>query len=125
MSRSDSTLVVEHDLDDDGLADLRTPRDDVVAEQPLGDGRYGLSHGPFSHYERTLEVTPSPGLANRHRVTERFTWRLAIPVWYLLFAWPMRRALRRRTTGLSIRLGPVCISAGRPRTRQPHGQRCC
>ena len=99
MSRSDSTLVVEHDLDDNGLADLRTPRDDVVAEQPLGDGRYGLFHGPFSHYERTLEVTPGPGPTNRHRVTERFTWRLAIPVWHPLFAWPMRRALRRRATG--------------------------
>ena len=99
MSRSDSTLVVEHDLDDNALADLRAPRDDVVAEQPLGDGRYGLFHGPFSHYERTLEVTPGPGPANRHRVTERFTWRLAIPVWHPLFAWPMRRALRRPATG--------------------------
>ena len=96
MSGWGNTLVVEHEVDDDGLADLCTPRDDVVAEQPLSGGVYGLSHGPFSHYERSLDINRGAGPAGHHRVTERFVWRLAIPVWRPLLTWPMRRALRQR-----------------------------
>ena len=62
---------------------MRTPRDDLVGEQADGDDRFLLDHGPFEHYERTLAVSPtSDGL---HRVTESFDYRMAMPVWSVLF----------------------------------------
>ena len=53
-----------------------------------------LDHGPFTDYERTLTVVPAPD--GRHRVTESFTYRLALPVWWVVFALPVRLGLRHR-----------------------------
>ena len=83
-------------VDDAGLAELRTPRDDLVGERADGDDRFVLDHGPFEHYERTLAVAPAPD--SRHLVTETFDYRLALPVWSVLFAIPMRHGLRERRT---------------------------
>ena len=83
-------------VDDAGLAELRTPRDDLVGERTDGDDRFVLDHGPFERYERTLVVAQAPD--GRHRVTESFAYRMALPVWSVLFALPMRLGLRRRRT---------------------------
>jgi len=86
--------VVEHLVDDAGLAELRTRRDDLVGEIDLGDDTFGLAEGPFEHYERTLEVQPDGA---DHRVTERFSYAMALPVWWIAFWWPMRHGLRHRS----------------------------
>ncbi len=79
---------------DDELAARRAPRADIVAERAEGDDRWVLEHGPFGSYERRLDANPRPD--GSHDVTETTTYRLAIPVWGWLFAWPVRRALRDR-----------------------------
>ena len=92
ITRTSHDLVV----DDAGLAELRTPRDDLVGERADGDDRFVLDHGPFERYERTLIVAPAP--EGRHRVTESFAYQLALPVWSVLFALPMRLGLYHRRT---------------------------
>ena len=92
ITRTSHDLVV----DDAGLAELRTPRDDLVGERADGDDRFVLDHGPFERYERTLVVAPAP--EGRHRVTESFAYQLALPVWSVLFALPMRLGLHHRRT---------------------------
>ena len=92
ITRTSHDLVV----DDAALAELRTPRDDLVGERTDGDDRFVLDHGPFDRYERTLAVSSEPD--GRHRVTESFDYRMAMPVWSVLFAVPMRLGLRHRRT---------------------------
>ncbi len=90
------TLISTVDVDDAGLADLRRPLDDLVAEEtdPADPDRFLLGHGPCTTYERRLEVTGvGPG---RHRVVERTTWELVVPVWGVLVRPAFRLALRRR-----------------------------
>ena len=81
-------------MDDAGLAELRTRRDDLVGETDLGGDSFGLTDGPFEHYERTLEVRSD---GQNHRVVERFSYRMAMPVWWIAFWWPMRHGLRHRS----------------------------
>lgn len=81
------------EVDDAGLAAYRQPRCDVVEERDDGDGRFGLAQGPFSHYERTLGVETHTH--DRHTVTHRVEFRLAVGWWWHLFLRPMRRTLRR------------------------------
>ncbi|MGE4566999.1 MAG: MFS transporter [Acidimicrobiales bacterium] len=80
-------------MDDAGLAELRTARDDLVGERPDGPDRFVLDHGPFEHYQRTLTVTEG---TQDHQVTETYQFRLSVPVWRPLFTLIMRRALPRR-----------------------------
>lgn len=87
-----SRLVVQHDVDDAGLALLTRERDDVVAERADGDGRFVQDHGPLRSYERVLDVTSRDG---RHQVTERITYRAGLPYWGPLLALPIRSAVRR------------------------------
>lgn len=50
--------------------------------------RFVLSEGPFSVYERTLEVHPhNPGEQGGWEVVETTTWKLNIPIFWLIF-WP-------------------------------------
>ena len=95
-----STSTAVHEVDDAGLAELRTTRDDLVREQHQGSDRFTLAHGPFTCWERTIRVEPvtddtGPGL---HRVVETIDYRAAVGVWRPLFAWPLRRAVQRRRT---------------------------
>ena len=76
------------------LTARRQCRDDIVAERTLGTDRWGLRHGPFHRYERTLTATPRAD--GDHDAVETIHYRLAIPVWGWLFALPVRRALRNR-----------------------------
>ncbi len=79
-------------VDADTLAKLQEPRDDIVAETRVDSCTYTLLEGPFDRYERTLTVTPA---GDRFSVTESFNYRLSLPFWKVLLAWPMRRALRK------------------------------
>lgn len=87
-------MRLTHLLDDAGVAALATPRDDLVAETAGADPHsFDLAQGPFDHYRRHLEVTPVAD--GRYEVTEQIDYHLAVPVWRVLLAWPVRRVLRR------------------------------
>jgi MFS family permease len=87
------TIVEEIVCDDATLADLRTPRVDIVAEEAHGDDRFTLAGGPFREYERSLEVRRTDDGWAAEQTTN---YQLAIPVWGWLFGIVIRRALQRR-----------------------------
>jgi MFS family permease len=90
-------LTVSQSVDRAGLDRICAPRHDVVKERDDGDGRFVLAHGPFAHYERSVDVAADNG---RFRVTQRFDYRLPVGTWRFLMNLPVRRALRRpRTDG--------------------------
>ena len=96
MPRLISRRVVDVDTADavlNGPDGLLTPRSDIVLEQATADGAFTAVDGPVEHYRRTVTVEPlGPGQVE---ITERFDYRLAIPVWRVLFTIPYGRALRR------------------------------
>ena len=99
-----TTVVVVHEVDERGLADLRSPRDDLVRERGLEPAsgsakRFGLAHGPFHAWVRTLVVAPSdPATPDGRlsRVVETIEYRAAVGIWRPLFALPLRHAVRTR-----------------------------
>ena len=95
-----ATSTVVHEVDDAGLAELRNARDDLVREERRGTDRFTLSHGPFTTWERTLDVqsTTTGPASGHHRVVETIEHRAAVGPWRPLFAWPLRRAVRHRRT---------------------------
>ena len=95
-----STSTTVHEVDDTGLAELRAARDDLVQEEHQGSDRFTLAHGPFTYWERTLRVEPMADdtRPELHRVVETIDYRAAVGVWRPLFAWPLRRAVKRRRT---------------------------
>ncbi|MFT3853611.1 MAG: MFS transporter [Ilumatobacteraceae bacterium] len=75
------TRTISRDADAESL----TPRDDFVAEDDAGGGRFTQRAGPLADYERTVD-------GNR----ETLRYRLDIPWFAWLFALPVRSALRHR-----------------------------
>lgn len=69
-------------------ARAREPRDDVVVEEVVGDGRFAAVRGPFAAYDRSLTV------GTDGTVTEVIDFRLAPLVWRVPFEWLYRHALR-------------------------------
>ncbi len=65
------------------------PRDDLVGEQRSQDGTYRQLEGPFTRYERTVT-------SDGEHLTERTTYRLNIPWFGWLFAFPVRMLIGRR-----------------------------
>jgi len=99
------TIVRTHlECTDAELAERRTPRVDIVAEQVTGIDEWGLGEGPFRTYRRTISTAARPD--GRHDVVETTTYRLAIPVWGWLFAWPVRRAVSNRQDRFSYWWAP-------------------
>ena len=96
MPRLISRRVVDADTADamlNGPDGLLAPRSDIVLEQAAADGAFTAVDGPVERYRRTVTVEPlEPGQVE---ITERFDYRLAIPVWRVLFTIPYGRALRR------------------------------
>ena len=90
--------------DADELAARRRPRTDIVAEVARGADRFDLDEGPFREYRRELIASARPD--GRHDVEEITTYRLGIPVWGWLFAWPVRRALTHRRETFSYWWAP-------------------
>ncbi|MCY4272899.1 MAG: MFS transporter [bacterium] len=96
MTRVISRRVLSADAADgvlNGRHGLLSPRADMVLERAEGGGAFTAVQGPVHHYRRTVTVEPIG--SNRVAVTEQFDYRLAIPVWRVLFAVPFSRALRR------------------------------
>lgn len=91
-----TTLRIEHGVDAAGLANLRTPRDDMVGETRLSDDHFGLSEGPFESYERTLSVAPAPTAPDRFTVVETFTYRPAVPFWRFATHFPIKWSIAKR-----------------------------
>jgi MFS family permease len=85
----------ELEVDDDGLAALLTPRDDLAAEVQEAPGVFGLAEGPFDSYRRVVTSEPIEG-TNRHRVVETVEWDLAIPIWGALFRPLVKLQVRRK-----------------------------
>lgn len=92
-------------LNHEELLALQEPKDGIVLESEVAPGRFELAEGPFTTWVRTLEVQPHPSGVNglehedgldrsppdqRFRVTETVEWRLAVPVFWVLFWLPIR-----------------------------------
>jgi MFS family permease len=77
---------------------LEAPRDDLLTEERLADGRFVQQLGPFARYERV--VTPD----GDGTVVERTRYRLAIPWFGWLFHLPVRAQLARRGNAPTHRL---------------------
>ncbi len=84
---------------DTNRARLLTPRDDFVQESATESSNQGArstqlftqESGPFSRYERSVEATPTS-------LRETTRYRLNIPWFGWLFAWPVRRTIARKGT---------------------------
>lgn len=78
---------------------LMARRDDIVLEvsvedpagpsAPVPEGRFGQEEGPFTSYERTV-------IAQHGELVETTRYRVVIPWFRWLFAYPTRRVLTRR-----------------------------
>jgi MFS family permease len=83
-------------LDDAGLADVLSPRDDLVEERAAGGLRFEAVSGPVRRYERTVRVDHRPD--GRYDVTETTDFALAMSFWGLAVVPLFKRALTRRWT---------------------------
>lgn len=92
-ARTVTRVVDTVEVDADGLAAYLRPREDLLVERAVGDGRFELEHGPFDHYSRTVVAETGPD--GRATVTQTIDYGLAIPVWGVLFRGVVKRALRR------------------------------
>ena len=70
-------------------AALEHPRDDLVLERPLPDGRFEQADGPFLQYERRLERSDG-------NLVETTRYRISVPWFNWLFALPIRALVGRR-----------------------------
>jgi MFS family permease len=86
-------IVQRFERGDPAISLLAKPRDDLVGESEQGDGVYMLEHGPFRSYERRVAMD-----ANGDAV-QTIEYTLAVPWFAFLFAWPVRRTLRRPPEG--------------------------
>jgi MFS family permease len=76
----------------DEAEDAHRPRSGLVVERPDGDGRFAQAEGPFDEYDRTV-------VADGDRFVDTTSYRLVVPWFRWLFAWPVRTALRSREVG--------------------------
>lgn len=72
---------------------LLSPRSDIVLERAETDGGFIAVEGPVEHYQRTVTIEAVG--SGQVEITERFDYRLSIPVWRVLFTIPYGRSLRR------------------------------
>jgi MFS family permease len=88
-------VVVTRTVSDAELEVLLRPRDDLLTEHEVAPGEFGVTTGPFDDWHRRVEVLAPGGQPGTHQVTERVRFRLAIPVWRVLFNPLIRRVIRR------------------------------
>jgi MFS family permease len=97
MLRGVMRATTEGTVDRQTLDVILTPRDGFVAERRTADGSFEAWEGPVRSYSRVVVVSPLDGGGATVRQTVEF--RLAAPVWALLFALPARRLLGRLGPG--------------------------
>ena len=86
------TIVTRKHLFDTAALDaLRQPRRDLLLERAEGPDHWVQVDGPFSSYERRLSVSELGD--GRFDAIEETQFKLAIPVWSLLFIVMMKRAI--------------------------------
>ncbi len=95
-TRRPRRIVRQYLVGSDDLAQLRSPRDDVVAERRAGHDVFECRDGPFSTYQRDLVVREK---ATEYEVQETIQYRVAVPYFGWLLALPVRWALRRHRPG--------------------------
>jgi MFS family permease len=87
--------VTSHQVvDAPAAARICQPRSDVVAERQDGDGRFGLAHGPFASYDRTVTLG-DPGADGRRAVTQEISYELPPGTWRPVMNRAIGRALRQ------------------------------
>ncbi len=102
---NDRAIVRSWPNNPESLEVLTTARRDFVAEQPatsddttrpdrVDHWAFTQEHGPFTAYTRTVE----PCHTANDQLIETTNYRLEIPWFGWLFAWPVRRALARHHT---------------------------
>ncbi|MEM9562012.1 MAG: MFS transporter [Actinomycetota bacterium] len=105
MANLEHTVTVDRD----GLARLRQPRTDLLIERQDGPDAWTIERGPFRRYRRELVVEADDGAATDGTagddedrgegagtvtVTERYEYKLALPVWWPYLWFLFRRGLR-------------------------------
>jgi len=132
------------DVDATELAVLCSPRDDFMVKeklwQPASPGlsqdadqerghdghrrqnseqtlRFALIEGAFTHYQRTLAISPQG--VQTYRVTETTSFRLSVPFWAPALNFLVRHELRQPRTADSPRL-PWWLPAERLNARSGH-----
>jgi MFS family permease len=87
-------------VDASGLDRLRQCRHDIVDEEleaaTDGSASYRALRAPFDTYRRQLDVRARPD--GRFDVDQRIDYTWAIPLWWVLFALPARKFLRKPGT---------------------------
>lgn len=103
MTGRPRTIARTRHVDAAGLDELLAPRDDIVAEQAEGSGRFSLAEGPFVHYQRTVTVVsgaPTDTTRKNHGqrdITVEETIEFRLPpggAWRLFLGVFIARALR-------------------------------
>lgn len=103
--------TVKRSVNAEELGAARCARDDLVVERVVEDGPdrfvFGLDHGPFRSYRRTLVIergyctatgVPHAGI-ERPGATETVEFELAIPIWAPLFTPLAKREFRSGRRG--------------------------
>jgi len=138
--------IVQHlvDVDATELAVLCSPRDDFMVKEKLWQSaspglsqdvdqerghhghrrqngeqtlRFALIEGAFTHYQRTLAISPQG--VQTYRVTETTSFRLSVPFWAPALNFLVRHELRQPRTTDSPRL-PWWLPAERLNARSGH-----
>ncbi len=94
------TVTRDWPADPTTLANLTSPRSDLVVERETVAGTFEQLSGPFEHFERTVRVDADV-------VEETTAYRLTIPWFGWLFALPIRWHLARRWSGARRRSGGI------------------
>ena len=83
-------------VEPDAVAVVLEPRDGVVLERAVGDGRFELVEGPFHHYEREVELSEVEGGVE---VVQTVRWRTAMPATGWALRGPVKKELARLPDG--------------------------
>ena len=94
MPRQVTTRAV---VDEDDVAAILTPRDDLVSERDAGDGRFELLDGPFHSYERRVVAhAAGPG---RVAVEQTVRYEPAMGLFGAIVRRPLASEMRRLPDG--------------------------
>lgn len=84
-------VTTERIIERDALARVLEARNTLVAERPLGQGRFELAEGPLRTYRRTVAVEHLPD--GRLHVRQSVEFTTALPYWAFIFIPAFRHEL--------------------------------